>query len=208
MKSETAGAWALIFGSLAGVTLMALHPTHTSAATTLGPWTMNSMVHATAIFSTPILFFGTLALSRFLGADRPLVQMALVFYGFASVAIIGAATMSGLVMQQLMEAAQTPGARDTGVAFQSLAQETHWINQGFAHVYTSLASIAVLLWSIAWRGWIVRIIGLALSLAVLAWQLSGTMTLDIHGMGAVVLSQMIWMVLVAAMMLRKPSAAA
>lgn len=205
MTSERAGAWALISGSLAGVALMALHPIHASAMPSLGPWSLNSLVHATAIVATPVLFFGTLALSRFLGADRPLVQLALCLYGFASVAIIGAATMSGLVMQEIVEAAHTPGASHTGLDFQSLANETHWINQGFAQVFTGLASLAVLLWSIAWRGWGVRILGLVLSLAVLGWQLSGTMELNVHGMGAVVLTQTVWMITAAVMMLRAKS---
>jgi hypothetical protein len=165
---------------------------------------MNSMVHATAIVATPLQVFGLLLLTRFQG-DRPLTQLALVFYAFGAVAIVSAATMSGLVMQQLTEAAHTPGASTTGIDFQSLANQTHWLNQGFANVYTGLASLAVLIWSLSWQGasaWIMRGVGVLLAGGILAWQLSGTLVLNVHGMAAVAFAQMLWMLLAATMMLR------
>lgn len=194
MKLEKAGALALIGGMAAYLALMAVHPTHSDGGAVIGPITLNGLVHGTAIVSAPVLLFGAVVLTRFLGFERPLPLLGVCFYAIGTVAVMGAASMSGLVMERLVEAAHTPGAGESGVPFQGLANLTHWINQAFAHVHTAMMSIAILCWSLGWPGkaWIVRGLGVVVAVGILAWQLSGTLTLTVHGMGAVVILQALW----------------
>ena len=60
-------------------------------------------VHGFAIASLPIAFLGALALTRQLGSPDRLSVLALVVYGFGIVAVMMAATMSGLVFPSVME---------------------------------------------------------------------------------------------------------
>jgi hypothetical protein len=199
LASPRAGAWAIVAGTIASVALMAAHPSSVGTLR-IGPFDINVIVHAVAVLATPLLVFGAFALTKFI--DRPLAGLALSFYVFACVAIMSAATMSGFVMTQLVNAAHTPSASRTGIDFQSLANLTHWQNQAYANVYTGLAAIAVLFWSMAWRGATVqRVLGLIVGGGTLAWMLTGTLTLNIHGMMAVTLGQAIWMLFAASRMM-------
>ncbi len=204
IASPRAGALAIVVGVIASVALMAAHPTGVGAMQ-IGPFDLNEIVHAVAVLATPLLVFGAFALTKVI--DRPLAGLALAFYVFGCVAVMSAATMSGFVMTQLVEAAHTPGASRTGVDFQGLAELTHWHNQAYAGVYTGLAAIAVLLWSIAWRGATVqRALGIVVGGGTLAWLVTGTLTLNIHGMMAVTLGQGVWMLFAASAMTRPSKA--
>lgn len=193
MSVQKAGALALVGGMIAYIALMAAHPSHAEGGPVIAGIALNSLVHGTAILAAPVLLFGAVALTQWLGFNRPLPLLALCFYAIGTAAVMGAASMSGLVMAQLVTAAHTHGAAASGVPFQGLANLTHWINQAFAHIHTAMMSIAVLLWSLAWpKGWVIRVLGLVIGIGTLAWQLSGTLMLNVHGMGAVVLLQAIW----------------
>lgn len=182
------GAVALIGGSVATIALMALHPVHFGG--------MNGIVHGTAIVSAPVLAYGGYYLSRFIG--RAPAGLAGSLYVFALVASIVAATMSGLVAPVLVEGgAETP---------RTLWDFERALNQGFAHVYTGLASLAVALWGLAWRGhWGLRGWGVIAGVGILAWQMSGTLTLDVHRMGAVVLLHASFLIAAGVAMLRAKS---
>ena len=194
-----AGAWAIVAGTIMSVALMFAHPTHLGTMQ-IGPFDLNVVVHAVAVLAMPLLVFGAFALTVLIG--RPLAALAFVFFVFAALAIMSAAIMSGFVMTQLVQAAHTPGASQTGVPFQGLAELTHWQNQAYANVYTGLAAIAVLGWSIAWRGAPVqRWLGVVVGGATLAWMATGTLTLNIHGMLAVTLLQAVWMLFAARKMM-------
>jgi hypothetical protein len=90
---------------------------------------------------------------------------------------------------------------------QSLANYTIWLNRSFAHVHYALFSVAMILWSLAWTsrsvaGWIVRVLGVLLGLAVLGWQLSGTSNLEAqHGALIVTLAQALWSMMAASLLL-------
>jgi hypothetical protein len=200
ITSPRAGAWAIVAGTIASVGLMVAHPTGVGAMQ-IGAFDLNQVVHAVAVVATPLLVFGAFALTKLI--DRPLGGVALAFYVFGCVAIMSAATMSGFVMTQLVEAALAPGASRTGVDFQGLANLTHWQNQAYANVYTGLVAISVLLWSIAWReAPMQRWLGVIIGGGTLAWMLTGTLTLNIHGMLAVTLGQAVWMLFAANRMMR------
>ena len=82
------------------------------------------------------------------------------------------------------------------------------MNQAFAKIFVVAASIAILAWSIA----IVRsralarglgIYGIVLAPPTVVALLSGHLRLDVHGMGAVVLTQAIWFVIAGASLCRR-----
>ncbi|MCX7357108.1 MAG: hypothetical protein NT015_03005 [Alphaproteobacteria bacterium] len=199
LASTRVGAWAIVAGTIMSVTLMIAHPTRLGTMQ-IGPFDLNVIVHATAVLAMPLLVFGAWTLTKMI--NRPLGSLALAFYLFAGVAIMSAAIMSGFVMTQISMAANAPGASNTGLDFQSLANLTRWQNRSYANVYTGLSAIAVLLWSIAWRAApLQRILGIAIGGATLAWMLTGTLTLNIHGMLAVTLGQAVWMLVAARKMM-------
>ena len=200
---ERAGAVALILGTLATFAVMGLHPAgHISghAAEVARVLRLGIVVHALAIGTAPLLTFGVFALTRNIGLDRPLASLALAFYTFGAVAVMCAAIMSGLVAPRLMEAGLAPGA-DSAI-LHGLSQLEWYLNQSFATVHVALFSIAIVLLSLCWPeknalGATIQISGFTVGIGIFAWLVSGALTLDVHGMGAVVLLQGIWILLVA-----------
>ena len=212
MNANTkAGGGALLVGAIAYVGLMAVHPSHPGGPQ-IGALSLNAVVHGTALVGQPVLLYGFWQLTRMMG-DRALAQLALCFYVLAAGAVIIAATLSGIVMPLIMEAGRTRGASMPGPApsdmevlrqaLQSQAIYTMWLNRSFAGVHVGLSSLAILLWSIAWPSraalaLFTRGIGVLAGLGVIAWALSGTMTLEAqHGALLVTLVQMGWAVLAA-----------
>jgi hypothetical protein len=198
----------MIAAAIAGVLTMMVHPTgHDVLAsgqfTTIAAF--GQAIHVFAIITAPVAFLGALALARHMDSPNRVAITALVIYGFALVAIMIAATLSGLVaipiLQKLVEQPQ-PAAQ-----WQGLASFSGLLNQGFARIYTLLASIAIALWSVP----IVRtrklpraagIYGLVIAPVIFVAVGSGHVRLDVHGFGAVVLLQAIWFVAVGAALYR------
>ncbi len=213
MKMERAGAIALILGASAYIALMAVHPSHGGDdPDIIGTFSLSAAVHATALVGMPVLVFGFVALTRCQGFDRPLPVLALSFYALAALFTMFAGTMSGLMFPYLVEAAHAPGGDMASI--QEFAQYTMWLNRSYAQAHFDLASIAILLWSLGWRGagalaWAVRIVGIAVSLAVLGWQLSDTISFEArHGALLITLGHSLWSILAAATLLQSRRAPA
>lgn len=137
--------------------------------------TLTGLVHGAAIVTIPTLAYCHVALARCIGFDRPLSVLALVLYCFAAVAMILAATMSGVLMPQLVESA---GASGESQSFRELAGYTHALNQAFANVSVGLSSLAISLFGLALRAnsvatWLLRVLAVGVGTGVLAWQVSG-----------------------------------
>ncbi len=110
-----------------------------------------------------------------------------------------AAAMSGLVAPRLIQAG----------ANHDLLKLEWYLNLAFATIQVVLFSAAILLYALCWQAKgampaAVQVTGIAIGLGILAWMFSGTLTLNVHGMGAVVLAQGIWIVLAAFAMLQLP----
>jgi hypothetical protein len=196
MTFERAGAFALIAGTLAMIVVMAHHPEGIhqgpGAAAMLR---LALIVHAVAIATTPLLTFGMFAVTRYLGAT-PAATLALIFYAFGALTVMLAATMSGLVAPRLIEAG----------ANHDLLRLSWSFNQAFATIHVGMFSAAILFYALAWgakgvMSAVVQIAGFIIGLGVLAWLVSGTLTLNVQGMGAVVLAQGLWFVLAGIAML-------
>jgi hypothetical protein len=201
MSMERAGACALILGAIAYVALMAVHPSHGGGPNIIGTFSLSALVHATALISKPVLVFGFVALTRSQGFERPLPVLALCFYALAALFTMFAGTMSGVMFPKLAEAAHAPGA-DIAV-IQDFARYTTWLNRSYAQVHFDLSSIAILIWSLSWRGagmlaWGIRIVGAAVGLGVLGWQLSDTINLEARqGALLITLGHSAWAILAA-----------
>jgi hypothetical protein len=208
MTDTRLGGAAMIAAAVAGIMVMAVHPTsHELLAP--GKFTMiaalGEAVHIVAIITVPFAFLGALVLARYIDSPNRLAMSALAIYGFALAAIVSAATFSGLVaipiLQKIVEQPQSAAQWEGFATYSSI------VNQGFARIYTILTSIAIALWSVQ----IVRtrmlpraagIYGLVVAPVTFIAVASGHVRLDVHGFGAVVLLQGIWLIAVGAALYR------
>src|SRR5438552_12340326 len=159
--------------------------------------TINHWVHGVALAAQPVVFLGLLGLWRSLRSD--VATAALVLYGFGIVAILSAATLSGFVAPDV-------------VTDRVLLGYTGQLNQGFAKVSVAAIGASLILWGAAlWpiggRGFARLpaaagvIIGAVLALGVL----TGWLHLTAAGIVIVTLLQGLWIILVAAHLLREGS---
>jgi hypothetical protein len=200
---------ALILGSVGSIITMGLHPTghDLQVPGQLTPvMHMIVAVHALALICLPIMFLGAWGLSRQLTSPNRLSMMALVFYGFATVAVMNAAAVSGFmspyIAKQMAEA--DPAMHDM---WHAMMHYNGQLNQAFAMVFVVAASVAILLWSIA----VVKqknfsisagIYGCILGPGTIVAVVSGHVTLGVHGFGMIVLGQAIWYVFVGVTLMR------
>jgi hypothetical protein len=203
MRRETLGGWSMIAGAVMGLTTMALHPTGGGHAA------LALAVHALAITSAPIAFYGGWVLTRRLSPGGALSELALAFYGLSAVATLLAATASGFLASDLIARVAASQGEERAAA----AAVLHYngaVNQAFARIVVGASSVAIGLWSME----IVRarrmrraagILGCAVAVPTLLALFSGHLTLDAHGFGAVVLGQAIWLILVGAELRRTAS---
>jgi hypothetical protein len=162
---------------------------------------LNIAVHSLALASIPVLLLGAWGMSRRLDGGDRLAWAGLVLFGLASVAVMIAGTLNGLVAPGLMRkiVAATPETREI---WQAMLSYNFQVNQALARVYSVGASLAVLFWSVAilrYRtlGMGVAIYGIILGVVTAAGICSGLLTPDRHGFAILIFGQAIWFLLVA-----------
>ena len=213
MTDDRKGSLALIAGTLGMLATMSIHP---SGHELFEPGAFASAArlavgaHALALASLPLSFLGALALAQRLAPDR-LGLAGLVLYGFALVAGMIAAVVSGLVAPELARALlATDAARSE--AWQALLHFNHLLNQAFAQVLVVASSAAIVAWSAA----LVRGValargagygGLLLGPVIVLALVSGHVQLDVHGFGLIVLAQSAWFLTVGVSLFRAGSTA-
>jgi len=207
MKADAIYGSALIAGALAGMVTMLLHPTGNqllSDVQHMAP--LDLAVHALALVGLPVSFFGAIGLSRLLGTSGNAALAGLVAYGMAQLAVMIAAVASGLLAPALAgQMVSTTGAEHDIAA--ALFHYTGAINQAFAKVFVVASSAAILLWSatILAHGRLARgagVLGAIVGALALFAVVVGHLRLDVHGFGAVVLCQGIWMITVGVLLAR------
>ena len=212
MTLERTGAAALIGGTLAMLGVMALHPSgvpHNADADRV--ILLGIVVHGVAIAVAPLLTFGMFALSRSIGFAKSASALAFFFYLFGAITVMLAATMSGLVAPRLIQSMMSASGAEKDLLHGLLRLEWY-LNQSFATLHVGFFSAAIALYALAWpeKGILaaaIQIAGFIVGIGVFAWLVSGTLTLNVHGMGAVVVAQGAWFVLAAVgLFVRKPSA--
>ena len=193
MARETLGGWSMIAGAISGLVTMAFHPTGGEAPM------MALLTHSLALAGVSVSFYGAWVLTRHLATRGPMSELALAFYAASAVAAMMAATASGLVGPDLFARAAGAGADELAVV-QGLLRYNHAVNQAFAKILVAASSAAIGLWSIE----ILRtgqmrqatgILGCIVAGITLAVLFAGRLTLDVHGFGAVVLGQAVWLIL-------------
>jgi hypothetical protein len=202
MSDDAKGGVALLAATAAGLVTMALHPTPHQVFGGPDPHRaaqLGVLVHGLAIASAPVSFLGALALYRRTADPARLSLAALVCYGFSLFAVTVAAAASGFLATGLALAPE-PAPRTTLLLVALL-------NQGFAKIDVVASSAGIFLWSLAiWRGRTlprgIAAYGFVLAPAVAALVVTGSLRLDVHGFGLVVLLQGIWVGLVGIWLLR------
>jgi len=207
MTDDRKSGIALIAGSFGGILTMAIHPT---AAGHLTPDHVahlavgSAIAHSLAMVSFVALFLGACGLARRIAAADRIAFSGLVTYGVACVAVLIATAVSGFIVPDIMRlmARDVPSsAQQWKIVISSIFQ----INQAFARIYTVAASVAIILWSVSalrngGLGRKVASYGCLIAPLIILGIVSGHLRLDVHGMGAVVLGQAIWFILVGTQM--------
>lgn len=200
---------ALIVGSVATIITMAFHPTGQQVLASGGAHStiqLGVAVHALGLMSLPVLFMGAAGLSMLLAASRKLSFAALTFYGFALVSIMSAAAMSGFVASDIARRiVDNPGAGTD--LWPALFRYTGELNQAYALIFVVASAIAIVLWSAAVRTSAFPARGTAIygylagPVMILA-VVSGHVRLNVHGFGAIILAQGVWMILMGTCLMR------
>lgn len=153
-----------------------------------------------------------LALALYSGprAQRPLVRCAERLYGLGVAAMLGAALISGFATGHFALRALRAG-EGVQAAAPAVLLFAAVLNQALAGLGTVLLSGGIAAWSLdLWRapGGLARLVsvyGMAAAAACCIAYLGG-LRLDVMGMGAVMLAQAPWYVLLGVLLLRAPAA--
>ena len=214
MKDNRLGAVALIIGAITNVIVLTFHPgggggheLHVTQAQFDMLIAVVVGVHVLAISGLPFSFLGATALSRKINSPNRVALLALVIYAFSLVAIIIAASMSGLVTPALFRRLAAHGP-DAG-QWRLLVDYTHAINQSFAQIAGVGTCIAIILWSLLMikrRLFSVGlgIYGLLLGLVIVICLFAGKLDLELHGFRLITLTQSIWFFIAGILLWRSP----
>jgi hypothetical protein len=159
----------------------------------------------------PFALFGFLGLGRWLGFRRNTVSAAFLLYALASVAVVSAALVNGIVAPALFQMMSRAEAAERPIHHAILAYNS-LLNQAYAIFHVVASSVAMIFFSVSLPrnpspAPAAKVLGIVLGAVTVALLLSGHLTLDVHGFGLVVLTQSVWIGLVAAVLLRAPDAA-
>jgi hypothetical protein len=208
MTHNRAAGLALIAGSAAGLVTMAFHPTGTDVvadATAGGHNFLAVGTHALAIGAIPLQLTGVLTLTRRLERNSG-VWFAFIAYALASVAVMIAASASGLITPALMSNYAKADAA-TREIIHSQSYFAHVVNQAFAKIYVVMGGAALVLWSNAMRseqgfGRALAMYGIVVGSVMILGVISGHLQLEIHGFGAVIIALGVWMSWVGVVLMR------
>ena len=180
---------------------MAIHP---SGSGTLSPAEVqhlalaSAVAHSLAMVSILILVVGACGLTRRLAGPDRLAFSALIVYGFAAIAILIAAVVSGFIVPNLFEQ-RVRDTADAAITWHIVIAGIFEINQAFAGTFTVAASAAMALWSASalrcgGLGQGIAIYGCVVAAVLIVAICSGILRLNIHGMAIVALAQAIWFI--------------
>lgn len=188
----------LVATSIAGVVILAHHPTGGGMLDAADPARMarlNRLVHSVAMVVMPIQLLGFIGLSRRLGMSL-LGLAGLVAQLFGLTAGMGAAVASGFVATQVILGQVEAGP---SAPVNPLLGYTGWWNQGLAGVYVVGTAAGIMLFSIEIlrSGRLSRIggwLGVVIGTAMVLWQVTGGLHLDVHHFGLIVLAEAVWVI--------------
>jgi len=212
MTDDRKSGIAVIAGSLGGILTMAIHPSGAASLTAdqvAHLAVASATAHSLAMVSFLLLFLGTCGLVRRIAAADRIAFAAIVTYGFASVAVLIAAAVSGFIVPDIMRhmVHDVPAAaQQWKIVIDGIFQ----INQAFARIYSVAASLAILLWSVSalrngglGRG--VALYGSIITPLIIIGIVTGHLRLNVHGMAVIVLGHSIWFVIVGGQLCARPA---
>jgi len=186
MKNDRNAGGLLVMASVASILMMAHHPSNAH------DYAMGQLVHGAMIAIVAVSALGLTHLARRLGVERLSVLAGLVAYGLAVFSGVGAATINGFVVTNLVAKGETDHA------IFALAWEA---NQALARMGVVATGAAFILWSIQlvtrgrWAGRALGGLGIVAG-AVPALMLgTGMMTMHLHGAILIYGVQAAWMAL-------------
>ena len=198
-KQLRLSGWALIFGSIGIMVTLVLHPNERGL---FDPAQVESVarttiiVHSIALFALPLLFIGSLGISRRVGWDSAGAVAALIFFGFALAAMMNAIVIDGLVTPGLARASVKAGP-DQAAAWKIVLSHNAMLDGAFMNVFLMASSLSIALWSAAMvrgaRG--VASFGWLVAAATIAFQVTGLLSEHLHLFFLILIGQVIWLVI-------------
>jgi phage shock protein PspC (stress-responsive transcriptional regulator) len=165
------------------------------------------LVHGALIALMGVIVFGFWGLANRLGLQLATVRLGVVAYSIGTFTMIGAAVVNGFVVPGLAARYAMRPPEDLE-SVRHLLTLGHEAGQALAAIGVVATSAALLCWSLAMvrRTGTTRVIGgggaLLGAVTVIAI-VTGWLRLNVHGMGAVMLTQSIWTIAVAIQLLRR-----
>lgn len=205
-RASRAAGVVLIASTLLGVAVMAHHPT-TSASGLAQSFDqmqrlarLSAWVHGILIALMLGSFYGLTELAYQRGLRRSLVRIGLITYATGTVAMVGAALISGFVTTQVAGFATSTSGADIETTGQ-LIKLCWLLNQAMAKLGVIAMSAGILAWSfdLLRSGKLVRLtgaVGVLVGMASVAALMIGVLSLNVHGMMLVVVTQAIWTVMI------------
>jgi hypothetical protein len=184
-NDRVAGA-VLVLASLASMLVMAHHPSDAHQMV------MGQLVHGAMIAIVGLTALGLVHFARRLGLDRLTVLAGLIAYGIAVFGDIGAATVNGFVVTNLVA---------HGVTDHAMFAFAWEANQALARLGVVATGAAFVLWSIglmAHAGWFGRALGglgMVAGVVPAVLLVSGVMTMHLHSAILIYAGQALWLAL-------------
>lgn len=208
-----AGGILLVAATLLSVLAMAHHPAvrapdiHGALEQLKSLADLAAWVHGILIGLMLLVFYAFTEYALQRGIERPLVRLGLVFYGAGTVAMIGAAAVSGFVTAKVAGLMPDPTDVDLHVMAQ-LINYSYALNQAMANIGAVAMSAGILAWGLGLvhdRGWarVVGGIGILAGIAPAIALVVGGLHLDVHGMMLVIIIQAVWNLGVGALLIAR-----
>jgi hypothetical protein len=209
MTDQRKSGIAIIAGEIGAIITMAIHPVGQASITVEQANRLaiiSGFAHSLALVSVLVTFIGAIGLARHLWSDDRYSLAALVTFGFACVAVMIAASVSGFMTPTLLKhmLRDDPSAtHQWHIVIDALVQ----INQAMSKIYSVGTSLAIVLWSVAAlrNGGLNRalaIYGVVIAALITILIAAGHLRLDVHGMAIVAFTQALWFVFAAARLYR------
>ncbi len=212
-KSTVFVGYFLIICSFLAIFIMAHHPTvsssgeHAIATEIIDEAPLNQSVHGLMIVMTISFYWALSYLTDALGRSKYAVRMADQVFLLATIAMAGAALISGFLTPALANNFLNVDAASQG-HFLSLLRSSHAMNQTLAQAGTIGYGLALILWSTALSALtglnrLSGVVGVIAGVGLIAALGMGYLRLDVFGMTLALIVIIVWFCLIAVQMIRR-----
>ena len=198
-RDYKASAISLGVGNFLMIVTMVLHPVGGDIAGLQQVSSMAIISHAIAICSLPFTYLGFKGLTQYLKGHWFFAEAGFSFFLFASIAVLSAGTVNGLVVPFFVEGLDTTANPSTDMAYMVL-RYSFSLNKAYDLIFMCFTCLAVLSWSLAilrmkllnqLLGWF----GVALGLVGLFLVLFGGVLTHLHDFRLFIFGYVLWAIL-------------